>query len=313
MVVPLIPPLITTSGATSFCTGGSVTLTSGGASSYSWSTSVNDTLQSITVSVSGTYSVTVSNGNGCSSTATQTVTVFGLPPVDAGPNDSTCLSSNASLLATGAISYVWSPAVSLSDPNIANPIAGPTSTTTYTVVGTATGGCSNIDSVTITVLVNPGLPSVTEVMDSLICSPSYAAYQWYLNGVAIPGATSQNYNFTANGNYYVEVFNNLGCSSVSVVFAVNDVGVSEYEKAILLNIYPNPTSNNLTMEYLLQKADNVKINLMNIAGQIIYSEQVNALAGKNKMTIFTTQVPAGIYYLQIITNENIVTKKFVKN
>ncbi len=313
MVVPLIDPLITTSGATSFCTGGSVTLTSGVASSYSWSTSVNDTLQSITVSVSGTYSVTVSNGNGCSSTATQTVTVFGLPPVDAGPNDSTCLSINASLLATGAISYVWSPAVSLSDPNIANPIAGPSSTTTYTVVGTATGGCSNIDSVTITVLVNPGLPSVTEVMDSLICSPSYAAYQWYLNGVAIPGATSQNYNFTANGNYYVEVFNNLGCSSVSVVFTVNDVGVSEFEKAILLNIYPNPTSNNLTMEYLLQKADNVKINLMNIAGKIIYSEQVNALAGKNKMTIFTTQVPAGIYYLQIITNENIVTKKFVKN
>jgi uncharacterized delta-60 repeat protein len=312
-VVPLPSPSITPSGATSFCTGGSVTLTSGLASSYLWSTSINDTLPSITVSVSGTYSVTVTNGNGCSSTATQTVTVFGLPPIDAGPNDSTCLSTNASLLATGGISYVWSPAGSLSDPNIANPIAGPTSTTTYTVVGTATGGCTNVDSVMITVLGNPGLPSVTEVLDSLICSPSYTAYQWYFNGVAIPGATSQNYNFTANGNYYVEVFNALGCSTVSAVFAVNDVGVSEYEKAILLSIYPNPTSNDLTMEYLLQKPENVKINLMNIAGQIIYAEQINALAGKNKTTISLTEQAAGIYYLQIITNENIVTKKVVKN
>jgi uncharacterized delta-60 repeat protein len=312
-VVPLPSPSITPSGATSFCTGGSVTLTSGLASSYLWSTSINDTLPSITVSVSGTYSVTVTNGNDCSSTATQTVTVFGLPPIDAGPNDSTCLSTNASLLATGGISYVWSPAGSLSDPNIANPIAGPTSTTTYTVVGTATGGCTNVDSVMITVLGNPGLPSVTEVLDSLICSPSYTAYQWYFNGVAIPGATSQNYNFTANGNYYVEVFNALGCSTVSAVFAVNDVGVSEYEKAILLSIYPNPTSNDLTMEYLLQKPENVKINLMNIAGQIIYAEQINALAGKNKTTISLTEQAAGIYYLQIITNENIVTKKVVKN
>jgi uncharacterized delta-60 repeat protein len=312
-VVPLPSPSITPSGATSFCTGGSVTLTSGLASSYLWSTSINDTLPSITVSVSGTYSVTVTNGNGCSSTATQTVTVFGLPPIDAGPNDSTCLSTNASLLATGGISYVWSPAGSLSDPNIANPIAGPTSTTTYTVVGTATGGCTNVDSVMITVLGNPGLPSVTEVLDSLICSPSYTAYQWYFNGVAIPGATSQNYNFTANGNYYVEVFNALGCSTVSAVFAVNDVGVSEYEKAILLSIYPNPTSNDLTMDYLLPKPENVKINLMNIAGQIIYAEQINALAGKNKTTISLTEQAAGIYYLQIITNENIVTKKVVKN
>lgn len=313
MVVPLPSPSITPSGATSFCTGGSVTLTSGLASSYLWSTSVNDTLPSITVSTSGTYSVSITNGNGCSSTATQTVTVFGLPPIDAGPNDTACLSTNATLLATGGVSYVWSPAGSLSDPNIANPIAGPTSTTTYTVVGTATGGCTNVDSVTVTVVGNPGLPSVAEVLDSLMCSPSYTAYQWYFNGVAIPGATSQNYNFTANGNYYVEVFNVLGCSTVSAVFAVNDVGVSEYEKVILLSIYPNPTSNDLTMEYLLQKPENVKINLMNIAGQIIYAEQINALAGKNKMTISLAEYTAGIYYLQIITNENLVTKKLVKN
>ena len=312
-VVPLPSPSITPSGATSFCTGGSVTLTSGLASSYLWSTSVNDTLPSITVSASGTYSVTVTNGNGCSSTATQTVTVFGLPPIDAGPNDTACLSTNATLLATGGISYVWSPAGSLSDPNIANPIAGPTSTTTYTVVGTATGGCTNVDSVTVTVVGNPGLPSVAEVLDSLMCSPSYTAYQWYFNGVAIPGATSQNYNFTANGNYYVEVFDVLGCSTVSAVFSVNDVGVSEFEKAILLSIYPNPTSNDVTMEYLLQKPENVKINLMNIAGQLIYAEHINALVGKNKMTISLAEQAAGIYYLQIITNENLVTKKVVKN
>ena len=219
-VVPLPSPSITPSGPTSFCAGGSVTLTSAAATSYLWSSGASDTLSSITVSNSGTYTVTVTNGIGCSATATQTVTVFGLPPINAGPNDSTCLSTNANLLATGGISYVWTPAGSLSDPNIANPIAGPTVTTTYTVVGTATGGCTNTDSVTIYVLGNPGLPTVTQGVDSLMCSPSYFAYQWYFNGSPIVGATTQNYQFTGNGNYYVEVFNSLGCSTVSAVFNI---------------------------------------------------------------------------------------------
>ncbi|CAN5377254.1 hypothetical protein BH10BAC1_BH10BAC1_08740 [soil metagenome] len=312
-VVPLPSPGITASGPTSFCIGGSVTLTSAIATSYLWSTSPTDTLSSITVSTGGTYTVTVTNGTGCSATATQTVTVFSLPPINAGPNDSTCLSVNANLLATGGVSYVWTPSASLSDPNIANPVAGPTVTTTYTVVGTASGGCTNTSTVTIYVLGNPSLPSVSEVLDSVMCTPSYFAYQWYFNGVAISGATSQNYNFTANGNYYVQVFNALGCSTVSAVITINDVGVAENANASLLNLYPNPTTNNVTLEFNLEKASPMKINVMNMNGQIIFSENINASAGLYKKEISLSENANGIYYLQVITNENVVTKKIVKN
>ena len=309
-VVPLPSPSITASGPTSFCTGGSVVLTSAVATSYLWSTPA--TTQSITVNTSGTYTVTITNGTGCSATATQTVTVFSLPPIDAGPNDSVCLSTNANLLATGGVSYVWSPAASLGSPLTAATTAGPTVTTTYTVVGTATGGCSNTDSVTIYVLGNPGLPSISEVFDSIMCSPSYFAYQWYYNGLPISGATTQNYNFTLNGNYYVMVFNNLGCSTVSAVITINDVGISENANASLLSIYPNPTSNNFTLEFNLAKASQMKINVINIRGQIIYSEDVNASAGIYKKKISLGENANGIYYLQIITNENLVTKKIIK-
>lgn len=312
-VVPLPSPSITASGPTSFCTGGSVTLTAATATSYLWSTSATDTLSSITVSTAGTYTVTVTNGTGCSSTAIQTVTVFSLPPIDAGPNDSTCLSTNANLLATGGVSYVWSPASSLSNPIIANPVAGPTVTTTYTVVGTASGGCTSTDSVTIYVLGNPGLPSINEVLDSLTCTPSYFAYQWYYNGSPISGATSQNYNFTLNGNYYVQVYNALGCSTVSAVITINNVGISENDNASLLSVYPNPTTNKFTLESNFVKAGPMKITLMNISGQVVYSEEVNAPAGTYKKEINLSENANGIYSLQVITNENVVTKKIIKN
>ncbi|MFM8916533.1 MAG: lamin tail domain-containing protein, partial [Bacteroidota bacterium] len=56
---------ITASGATTFCPGSSVTLTSSGASSYSWNT--GETTQSIVVTQTGTYSCVATDANGCTS------------------------------------------------------------------------------------------------------------------------------------------------------------------------------------------------------------------------------------------------------
>jgi hypothetical protein len=66
-------PSITPGEATTFCQGGSVTLTSSVANSYLWSTGA--TTQSIIASSSATYSVTVTDGNGCSGNTSQVVTV----------------------------------------------------------------------------------------------------------------------------------------------------------------------------------------------------------------------------------------------
>ena len=62
-----IQPMITAGGPTSFCEGGNVVLTSSEALKYQWST--GETTQSITVSASGNYSVTVLNASGCSATS----------------------------------------------------------------------------------------------------------------------------------------------------------------------------------------------------------------------------------------------------
>ncbi len=62
-----ITPVITSSGSIQPCIGGFVTLDAGIYSTYLWSTGV--TTQSINVSTSGTYSVSVSDANGCSATS----------------------------------------------------------------------------------------------------------------------------------------------------------------------------------------------------------------------------------------------------
>ncbi|MFN8395562.1 MAG: hypothetical protein U0176_13055 [Bacteroidia bacterium] len=84
-------PTITPSGPTSFCAGGSVTLTSSTANAYLW-TPGSATTQSINVTTSGSYTVRVTDANGCTATsAPTTVTVTALPATPtitpSGPDD----------------------------------------------------------------------------------------------------------------------------------------------------------------------------------------------------------------------------------
>jgi hypothetical protein len=55
--------------------------------------------------------------------------------IEAGPNATICFGSSTQLQGSGATYYQWTPATGLSDPAIANPIASPALTTTYTLTG----------------------------------------------------------------------------------------------------------------------------------------------------------------------------------
>jgi gliding motility-associated-like protein len=71
-----------------------------------------------------------------------------------------CINAAATLKVSGASTYSWSPTTGLSSSLGDSLIATPTVTTTYTVLGTSTEGCTNITSLVVTV--NP-LPVVTAV------------------------------------------------------------------------------------------------------------------------------------------------------
>lgn len=312
-VALLAAPTITANGSTSLCIGDSVTLTSSVANSYQWSSSQNDTMQSISVSVAGTYSVTIGNAQGCTATASQVVAVHPLPTIYAGPNDSTCISNNIVLNATGAATYSWHPGSTLSDSTVASPIAAPMGNTTYTVVGTSSFGCVNTDDVFISVFSNPPVPAITRGHDTLYCVPTATNYQWYLNGSAIAGATSQTYIFTQNGSYYVQVFNAAGCSTASTTINIVDAGIIEVNESTVLHYYPNPTSDYFILELNVAKINDIKINLVNVAGQLLFTDELIQFAGNCKKQISLNEFAKGVYYLQIITNDEVINKKVIKD
>lgn len=114
---------------------------------YRWST--GETTATISVQTTGTYTVTVIRGS-CTGTSSATV-LFAPVVVSVDTPPQLCEGDTTRLTATGAQSYRWEPADGLSDPTVATPFAFPKQTTTYTVTGTNTWGCSDVQKVTIDV------------------------------------------------------------------------------------------------------------------------------------------------------------------
>ncbi len=98
---------------------------------------------------------------------TVTVTVNPIPVVTVTPNSGEyCGTGSIALSASGADAYSWSPATGLNLTNVADVIASPAVTTTYTVSG-STNGCSGNANVTITVNPVPGAIVITPASASI--------------------------------------------------------------------------------------------------------------------------------------------------
>jgi hypothetical protein len=103
--------------------------------------------------------------------------------------------------------YSWSPAASLSDATIANPVATPTATQTYILTVTETSsGCTNTANVIVTVNQPPAITTEPTAQSACLGSPATFSvtatgasltYQWRKAGVDIAGATSSSYTIPA--------------------------------------------------------------------------------------------------------------------
>lgn len=160
---------VTASADTNICIGGTAQLTASGGTSFTWNPATalsNPSAQNPTASPSSTTTYTVTGTSG-TCTATDVVIVnVGSIVVNAGTDVTLCAGTTTTLAASGGTNYTWTPAGSLSNATISNPVASPASTTTYTVTGT-NGSCQGIDEVIVNVT---PIPVVTASPSATICA-----------------------------------------------------------------------------------------------------------------------------------------------
>ncbi|MBC7863548.1 MAG: T9SS type A sorting domain-containing protein [Bacteroidia bacterium] len=221
---------VTASGPLTICQGDSVKLDAVGnvSNTYQWLlngspiSGATDTLLKVTAA--GNYSLIISKGGAlCSDTSSSsTVVVNALPNVNVVSNNPTiCNGSSATLTASGASTYLWN-----NGSTTASLFVFPSSTTTYTVTGTAANGCKKAATVTQTV---NALPTVTvSATNSSVCAGGSSTlnaggastYSWNTGGttssIVVSPASSASYAVTGTGSN--------GCiNSASISITVNQL------------------------------------------------------------------------------------------
>ena len=205
-------PAIAASGPLTVCAGGSVSLTSSAATSYTWSTGA--TSQTITTSTSGNYSVTIGDVNGC--TATSLATTFTVQAVPAaatitasGPL-SFCAGGSVTLTSSAAALYAWSNGETTQSITV-------NSSGSYSVITTDAFGCvAPASTVVNTVLFAvPATPTINangplnfcNGNNVILTSSNAVSYLWS------NAYTTQNITVTATGSYFVSIIDANGCPS----------------------------------------------------------------------------------------------------
>jgi hypothetical protein len=206
-----------------------------GQTTYSWSNGATTPSITVTPTTTTTYTCTVTDANGNSCSVDQTITVVPFNGVNAGTDQTICAGGSVSLTATGATTYSW-------NNNVQNGVAfSPLATSNYIVTGTQ-NGCTDADTVLLTVLADPTITNpvaasycqnggpVTPLTVSVSGGISSAyAYQWFSNtsvnnfgGTAILGATTATYtppiSTVGSTFYYCTVTQggvNTGCATTS--------------------------------------------------------------------------------------------------
>lgn len=136
---------------------------SGGASPYVWSDASTASTLTASPTTTTSYTVTGTSG-GCSSSKVGTITVSSM--VVAVNSSTICSGQSATLAASGANTYSWSPNTNLSATTGTSVTASPIADITYIVTGTA-NGCSGSAQATVTI---NSIPSPNAGSDITICS-----------------------------------------------------------------------------------------------------------------------------------------------
>ena len=85
---------------------------------------------------------------------------------------------------------------------------------------------------------------------------------------------------------------------------------SKVNNSLMLTNYPNPFSDQTTIEYQLSNPGNVFVTISDLNGKIVSEMQIpNSLAGKNSFTLNLFQLQAGFYFCRLFCNELNETKK----
>lgn len=310
-------PTVTAGAAfskTLVCSGGSATLTSSGADTYSWTTGVItpttlvNPISTQVYTVIGTYTLTQ-----CSSTNTIEITVFS-PTLSMSSSTSVCDGASITLTANAGpgSTYLWSNGSPFGSVNITA-----TATASYSVaVNTSTVNslsCPSTGSLLVTVNPNPTVHIVStrtvicKGEKTILTASGGTSFVWtnLTPTTASVQVSPTVVNLTTT--YTVTGTDVNGCKGTATIgVKVNAcTGINEWEnEESFISVYPNPNNGN----FIIRAKSEVQLAVINELGQVIKELDFTE---ENQFQQNIEGLSSGIYFIKGIHNGSTIQNKMV--
>jgi hypothetical protein len=221
-----------------------------------------------------------------------------------------CSGQAATLTASGiaGATYSWIPANQTGSVIVVTP----STTTNYTVIGTPTLGCNVNANISLTV--NP-LPSLSVTAGGTICAGGQTAtltasgantYSWSTGSTSLSIIVTPTVNstYTVYGTYSLTGCTNNATASIEVSPCTGLEHLSTINSQ--LKIFPNPTNGEFIIELENDQIKNIQI--IDLTGRPV----VSFFSEKEKITVKTDQLSAGIYYIKVQASNITEVLKLIK-
>ena len=241
-------PFIKANNDTTICAGAPVQLYVEQGAFFTWSPSTGLSNNSIpnpiaTPATTTEYVVIGVDPAGCLARDSVLITVKPSPIVNVTEDTTICRGKTIQLSASGGGTYEWSPATSLSNTSIPNPVSSASSDINYIVKVTAANACSTTDTVKIGVSAYPqfaasATPSVCLGNNATLTASGGDNYLWS-PATSLPDPTLPEITFAplSSGTYAVNIIDNI-ChhdTTINVVVKVNPLPVLSLMKSNDIN------------------------------------------------------------------------------
>ena len=309
--------LVLADGPLTICQGDNVVLTGqNGFSNYLWSNNVSG--QSLTVTQSGIYSLSGTSGNGCIITSADftivSISNFSVSISPQGPIES-CEGVVVQLVAQpGFSNYSWSNSIS-NDTLIVLESGG------YSVSAEDENGCVGVSGIVDVVIQSAPVANFTYAQTFTTeyevqftnNTPGDNNYLWNFGGNNTSTEENPTFVFAFDNSWPVEliVSNTCGSDTISINVSVIKTGLSDIKTNQSFQISPNPGQD---LIHISNKANNEKIKtikLVDLTGKVVFKEEV-AFNEKTEIILNTKEIAAGLYYILIETQTEVISRKWMK-
>jgi plastocyanin len=152
-------------------------------------------------------------------------------------------------------------------------------------------------------------------------------WNWFASGTHnvksnISANESFESQFFGNGGTFSHTFTSIGTNDyicqphpsdmfgTITVVAEGTLSIDSFNTLGTINMYPNPTDSNITIDFQIQNIEKLNIKVFNLLGKEMLSKQIS----KNDPSLMLRNLKEGIYIIRIssLNGQNSTTKRFVK-